>query len=217
MDCPSELAESADSTANGEYSDEYISEDDEDSEGEDNYDSVGLSAEVLDQLKHNDPDLAVDYLKSSVATSVNNPRQKGYSYLKLGELNYDYYKNYELAQAYYDSTVSVLPQDEERFAEVKERSEILTDFVNQLKTIQLQDSLLALSEMNSAELQMLLAEVIAEQERLAVPRTPAGVAGKLARRHWEDVSVRVCLPRGTAVSAESLQTDELPQLGDTLL
>jgi len=118
------------------------------------------------EIKHNDPDLAVEYLKSSVANSVNNPRQKGYAYLKLGELNYDYYKNYELAQAYYDSTVSVLPQDEERFAEIKERSEILTDFVNQLKTIQLQDSLLALSAMSKGDLQFLLQEVVAEEERI---------------------------------------------------
>jgi len=118
------------------------------------------------EIKHNDPDLAVEYLKSSVASSQNNPRQKGYSYLKLGELYYELYKDYELAQAYYDSTVSVLPQDEERFEEIKERSLILSDFVQQLHTIQLQDSLLALSEMNEAELQQLLDEVVARQEEI---------------------------------------------------
>lgn len=118
------------------------------------------------EIKHNDPDLAVEYLKSSIASSVNNPRQKGYSYLKLGELNYELFKDYELAQAYYDSTVSVLPQDEERFEEIKERSEILTEFVQQLQTIQLQDSLLALSEMNSPELQALLDKVVEEQEQI---------------------------------------------------
>ena len=68
MENPSELAESA----SGEYSDEYImSEDDEDSEGEDNYsyDLVGLSAEVLDQLRHNDPDLTG--LEINGASDVN--------------------------------------------------------------------------------------------------------------------------------------------------
>lgn len=118
------------------------------------------------EIKHNDPDLAVEYLKSSVAASQNNPRQKGYSYLKLGELYYELYKDYELAHAYYDSTVSVLPQDEERFEEIKERSVILSDFVQQLHTIQLQDSLLTLSEMNKAELQQLLDEVVARQEEM---------------------------------------------------
>lgn len=116
------------------------------------------------EIKHDNPELAVEYLKSSVASSKNNPRQKGYAYLKLGELNYDLYKDYQLAQAYYDSTVAVLPQDEERFEEIKERSEILSGFVQQLQTIQLQDSLLVLSEMNTAELQTLMADVVAQQE-----------------------------------------------------
>ena len=66
MENPSELAASAGSTSNdGEHSDEYMSEDDEDSEVEDNYDSVGLSAEVLDQLKYNDPELTGLAMKDS--------------------------------------------------------------------------------------------------------------------------------------------------------
>ena len=132
------------------------------------------------EIKHNDPDLAVEYLKSSIAASENNPRQKGYAYLKLGELNYDLFKDYELAQAYYDSTVAVLPQDEENFEEIMKRSEILTDFVQQLQIIQREDSLLALSEMNTAELQQLLEEVIAEQELLEEQKKKD--ARKLARQ-----------------------------------
>lgn len=132
------------------------------------------------EIKHNDPDLAVEYLKSSIAASENNPRQKGYAYLKLGELNYDLYKDYELAQAYYDSTVAVLPQDEENFEEIMKRSEILTDFVQQLQTIQLQDSLLVLSEMNTAELHQLLENVIAEKELLEKQKIKD--ARKLARQ-----------------------------------
>ncbi len=132
------------------------------------------------EIKHNDPDLAVEYLKSSLASSVNNPRQKGYAYLKLGELYYELYKDYELAQAYYDSTVAVLPQDEERFNEIKDRSQILTEFVQQLQTIQLQDSLLVLSEMNKADLQQLLDDVVAEEVRLEKERKR--YARKLARQ-----------------------------------
>jgi len=132
------------------------------------------------EIKQKDPDLAVEYLKSSIVSSVNNPRQKGLAYLKLGELNYDLYKDYELAQAYYDSTVAVLPQDEENFEEIRERSAILTDFVQQLQIIQLQDSLLTLSEMNKAELNMLLEDVIAEQELLK--KQQKREARKLARQ-----------------------------------
>ena len=132
------------------------------------------------ELKHNDPELAMEYLRSSVESSQNNPRQKGLAYLKLGEIYYDIYKNYELAQAYYDSTVSVLPKDEERYEEIRERSEILTEFVQQLQTIQLQDSLLALSEMDKSDLQQLLNDYVEEQDR--INRQKEREAKKLARQ-----------------------------------
>lgn len=118
------------------------------------------------EIKHDNPDLAIDYLKASIAESVDNARQKGKTYLKLGELYYSHYKNYQLAQAYYDSTVAVLPQDEEGFEQIKERSDILTDFVTQLNTIQLQDSLLILSAMDRQELQSLLEMVVADRDRM---------------------------------------------------
>lgn len=117
------------------------------------------------ELKHNNREQAVDYYKSSIRESVNNPRQKGLAYLRLGELYYDSYKNYRMAQAYYDSTIAVLPQDEDNFEAIKERSLILTDFVTQLETIQLQDSLLALADMNKADLQALLEQHVESLER----------------------------------------------------
>jgi len=117
------------------------------------------------ELKHNNKEQAIEYYKSSIRESENNPRQKGLAYLRLGELYYDNYKNYRLAQAYYDSTVAVLPQEEENYEAIKERSEILNDFVTQLETIQVQDSLLALAEMDRSDLQTMLEEHVANLER----------------------------------------------------
>lgn len=117
------------------------------------------------EVKHNNLEQAITYYKASVRESQQNPRQKGLAYLRLGELYYDNFKNYKLAQAYYDSTVAVLPQDEDNFEAIKERSVILTDFVTQLETIQVQDSLLALSVMNKSDLLALLENHVEEQER----------------------------------------------------
>ncbi len=133
------------------------------------------------EIKHNNHDQAVEYLKSSVTTGIENPRQKGYSYLKLGELYYDHYKDYRLAQAYYDSAVMTLPQDEEGFEKIKERADILKDFVVQIETIKEQDSLLTLADMDRDELQKLLEEVVAERERKE--REQEREAKKLARRN----------------------------------
>ncbi len=117
------------------------------------------------ELKQDDYDLAVDHLKSSVRESTQNMRQKAYSYLKLGELYYEHFKNYELAKDYYDSTVSVLPKEDERYEQIAERHQILVEFVEQIVTIRVQDSLLNLATMNPEALSQLLDEEVARKKR----------------------------------------------------
>jgi tetratricopeptide (TPR) repeat protein len=119
------------------------------------------------EIRQDDFDKAIEYYKASVSSSVSNPRQKGYSYLRLGEIYFDHFKNYETAKAYYDSTVTVLPMDDDLYDPVSERQVILADFVNQINIIQLQDSLLTLSEMDTTSLYAYLDEVIIEKQKRA--------------------------------------------------
>ncbi len=97
------------------------------------------------ELKNGNINEAIENYKRSVRASENNNRQKAYSYLSLGEIYYDTLKNFVLAKSYYDSTVSTMPQDEERFEAIKDRQEILVDFVKQIVVIQENDSLLHLA------------------------------------------------------------------------
>ena len=120
------------------------------------------------ELKQGDLDLAIDYYEASVAASAGNQRQKAYSYLQLGLINYDTLRDFPKAKAYYDSTMMVLPQDEPDYQAIQERQQILEEFVVQLNTIQLQDSLLTLSEMDSLELSALIDTVIIQEERKAL-------------------------------------------------
>jgi len=117
------------------------------------------------ELKQDNYELAIDYYKSSVSSSVRNQRQKAYSYLKLGEIYYDHYKNYETAKNYYDSTVAVLPNDDDLYESVSQRHVILTNFVEQINIIHLQDSLLVLADMDTSNLYAYLDEVIEEKRR----------------------------------------------------
>ncbi|ELR69893.1 tetratricopeptide repeat domain protein [Fulvivirga imtechensis AK7] len=120
------------------------------------------------EIRHGNLQEGIEFLKSSVRESVNNTRQKAQSYLKLGEIHYDSLRKYETASAYYDSTISVLPQDHENYAQIKERQGVLQDFVKQLNTIHLQDSLLALSELDSSSIKLRIAahlEAEAEKEK----------------------------------------------------
>lgn len=116
------------------------------------------------ELKNGNVDAAITNYKLSVRSSENNNRQKAYSYLSLGEIYYDSLKNFVLAKSYYDSTVSAMPQDEENFEAIKERQEILVDFVKQVVVIQKNDSLLHLASLpEDSVLSMLTSKI--ENER----------------------------------------------------
>ncbi len=117
------------------------------------------------ELKQGNLNEAIDLYKLSIQNSVQNQRQKGYAYLKLGQIYYDSLRQFELAQAYYDSTVTVMPQDEEGFDKIKQRQEILDDFVTQVKTIRENDSLLVLSNLPKDSVLALATFVVEEKAR----------------------------------------------------
>ena len=117
------------------------------------------------ELKQGNLTEAIGYYKQSIQNSVQNQRQKGYAYLKLGQIYYDSLKQFELAQAYYDSTVSVMPQDEEGFEKIKQRQEILDDFVVQVNTIRDNDSLLVLSRLPKDSVLALATSIMEEKAR----------------------------------------------------
>ncbi|MTI19847.1 tetratricopeptide repeat protein, partial [Fulvivirga sp. RKSG066] len=116
------------------------------------------------EAKNRNLEKAIEYYNESVQASVNNERQKGQSFHKLGIIYYDSLRQYETAKNYYDSTIAALPKDYEGYAAIKERQEILAEFVTQINTIHLQDSLLQLASMDSASLRLKVEEIIAEEE-----------------------------------------------------
>lgn len=117
------------------------------------------------ERKQGNQEEAITYYKKSAQASVNNNRQKSYAFHRLGQIYYEEIKNYELAKAYYDSTIAVMPTTEEEYERIKRRQEILADFVQQLNTIALQDSLLQLSLMDSSALIVMADQRFAEQQQ----------------------------------------------------
>ncbi|MDA0194757.1 MAG: tetratricopeptide repeat protein [Bacteroidetes bacterium] len=116
------------------------------------------------EFKQDDIDAAIENYNKSIRISTTNRRQKGYSYLRLGEIYYSDLKNYELAKSYYDSVVSTLPKEEPGYQDIAERQKILADFVTQLNTISEQDSLLTLSNLDTAALSAFVDEYIVQKQ-----------------------------------------------------
>lgn len=115
------------------------------------------------ELNNGNLEGAIEDYKRSVRASTNNNRQKSYSYLSLGRIYYDTIKNFVLAKSYYDSTVSTMPKDEEEYPAIKERQEILVDFVKQVVTIHKNDSLLALAELPEDSLMSMASSIISKE------------------------------------------------------
>ncbi len=139
------------------------------------------------ELRQNRMDEAIQFYKKSAWSSTRNNKQKGQAYLKLGEIHYDSLKKYELAKAYYDSTISVLPKDFKNYEKIKARQEILADFVAQINIISEKDSLLSLVKMDSVSLMAYLQDYVdaetekadkkAAEERRQARRAAAGSGG----------------------------------------
>ena len=106
---------------------------------------------------------AISFYEQSVQASVNNNRQKAYSYLSLSEIYYDSLADYRMSKLYYDSTLQNMPKDEDIYAAIEERQQILAEFVKQIDIIETNDSLLYLAALDTSALYVILDEYIADQ------------------------------------------------------
>lgn len=120
-------------------------------------------------FRENNEPLGIRYLRSSVAASKTNDRQKVKSSLKAASMLFDN-KDYVLSQAYYDTVVMTMDRTYPEYDSLLNLSVMLSDLVANLTVYQLQDSLLRLAEMDSVSRNKVIAQVIeeykAEQERL---------------------------------------------------
>lgn len=110
-------------------------------------------------LQYNNEPLGIDYLRSSVASSKTNNRQKVKSSLKVASMLFDN-KDYVLSQAYYDTVVMTMDRTYPEYDSLLNLSVMLGDLVANLTTYQLQDSLLRLANMDSVSRNNIIAQVI---------------------------------------------------------
>ena len=116
-------------------------------------------------MKEDEKDMALEYFKVSVASSTQNFTQKAVSYFTIADIYFDK-PEYEKASAYYDSSLAILPVPHEQYARVQARQQSLAELVKNIRIIELQDSLLRLSNMSESELNAYIEEMV-EEIRLA--------------------------------------------------
>jgi len=114
------------------------------------------------ERKQGNVDQAIAEYKRS-AHSGKNRRIQGNAFLRIGQLYFDSLRRFSLAKAYYDSAVASLPRESEGFEAISKRQKILGSFVTFTETIQWQDSLLALSVLDSVTIRSRIDSVLASR------------------------------------------------------
>lgn len=113
--------------------------------------------EFLDQIYYakgemylgvKDAQKACDNYKLSVQAARNNPAQKAKSALRMADVLYEIYENYDQAQSYYDTAMRVINIEYPHYDQIRDRHTMLTALVEFTRKIDLNDSLIALADMD---------------------------------------------------------------------
>jgi tetratricopeptide (TPR) repeat protein len=94
---------------------------------------------------------AIDYYNRSIQTATKNQSQKGLSYLKLADFNFNTSKDYLKAKAYYDSTINTLPKSHSQFQQISKKALNLQYLTDRYQAIAFQDTVQALSRVPEDE------------------------------------------------------------------
>lgn len=134
-----------------------------DSKNKEFHDKIYYEMGVFELKQKNLPEAIANFNES--VRRGKNQKIDGEAYLRLGEIYYDTLKNYKLSQAYYDSAIRSLPPEYENYAAIKTRAEVLNEFVKHLNTIEWQDSLLMLANLDTATIRAQVAEIVRAKQR----------------------------------------------------
>lgn len=118
----------------------------------------------LEAKKNNARD-ALGYYKKSVRSSTTNTRQKALSYFEIGNQYFYAKKEYTKAGIYYDSAANTIDPAAPEYKSIRTIGSTLKEYIDHKRTITVQDSLIALSNMPKEKVDSIIDAAIADAER----------------------------------------------------
>ena len=97
------------------------------------------------------PQKACENYRLSVAAATVNKAQKAQSALRMGEVQYEVFENYDIAQRYYDTAIQCINHDYPRYDYIRRRYEMLTELTSYTRVYERCDSLLAVASLSDEE------------------------------------------------------------------
>jgi tetratricopeptide (TPR) repeat protein len=122
---------------------------------------------------------ATEYYTTAAHTIPGTAKQKGLTYLKLAELNFETLKNYTKAQLYYDSTLQFLPKTYATYTNIATKASNLQYLADRLITIEKQKNLLHLATFSDEDLNKRVDSLFAETEKSKIKATPENPSTQL--------------------------------------
>lgn len=116
--------------------------------------------------KQNDKANTIKNLKLAIENSTVNLNQKGMAYLQLAEMDFAI-PDYISAKQNYDSAVFFISKTTDNYDDIKKRANILDRLVDQINTIEREDSLQKIASMDEKARNKFLDELIQKQEEEA--------------------------------------------------
>ena len=124
---------------------------------------------------------ACENFEKSIQVSTTNKSQKIKSALKLADVLYDIYQNYDEAQKYYDTAMAIMPKDYPNYDAIKERHYLLTSLVENTRVIALNDSLFMLADMNPADREKYIEKLIEKQKEADAKKREAEIEAAIRK------------------------------------
>lgn len=147
-------------------------------------------------LKLRKRDVAIENFRASIRYNIGNSSQSAESYYVLATYFYEE-EEYADAKYHYDSTLLTLPKSDERYDDVKRKSENLKEIATNISIIELQDSLLRVSEMSPERQREIAAAIKKKKEMMAKP------AASIAKKAVGLGAAASAMPVSNGISAGS--------------
>lgn len=116
------------------------------------------------EIREGDVAQGKHYLHQSAFYSVNNTRQKGMAYERLGDMSFSE-KNYVGAQKYYDSCGRVIQDTYPNAEAIRNKAIKLSDLVVAVETAQYEDSVQRIAAMSESDRKSFLKDLIKKIEK----------------------------------------------------
>lgn len=110
-----------------------------------------------------DIDNALKNYKLSVATSIKNQNQKGLSYLRIADINFNVKANYITAKKYYDSTLMTLTPNYPGYSIIQKKTNNLQLLTDRLLIISREDTLQMLAKLDEKTRDALIDTMVNQQ------------------------------------------------------